>query len=423
MDNETIRMLTEYNTNPANKAIQRYYEADNIWKTLHIERDEKKHSAFLAWLFRQNVSNDCSPLKLLLNVLVRVDENQMDRNLKMAIIMNRLVIKSADIENETIVSKISKLKSNDRLDIYIKCDIDGVDGFSKLEIIIENKIDAQEGDAKDKRKKTGCEVWEKGKCQTERYYYACHENRQDESSLQLFVFLTGLDQEPVDKRFIKITYQNLVDYILQPYLEFDTVDEHTSLQIREYLCILGSPYNEQKSILATTMEEKELLNDFLTRNEALIIKAITVVRNTTTDPDKIDRCDDMLSSFKRFNGHSRQYTINGDGVYMMYQVMEEFAKYKLGQDAGVTDIETEIKKYVGKDTKKTYFSDEKDKVYRWTYKTKEGKVRMHYHEFDYGGKYYYFTKEWYGDKETDNFVKVMKGINEKYKDFQIEEIK
>ena len=215
----------------------------------------------------------------------------------------------------------------------------------------------------------------------------------------------------------------MVDYILQPYLEFDTVDEHTSLQIREYLCILGSPYNEQKSILATTMEEKELLNDFLTRNEALIIKAITVVRNTTTDPDKIDRCDDMLSSFKRFNGHSRQYTINGDGVYMMYQVMEEFAKYKLGQDAGVTDIETEIKKYVGKDTKKTYFSDEKDKVYRWTYKTKEGKVRMHYHEFDYGGKYYYFTKEWYGDKETDNFVKVMKGINEKYKDFQIEEIK
>ena len=421
MDIEIIKLLTDYNTDPANKAIQRYYESDNIWKTFRIERDENKHSAFLAWLFRQNSSNDCSPLMMLLNVLARADKEQMDTNLKMAILTNRLKLNSVSIVNEKKVFDVSKLKSSDRLDIYIKCDIEGVEGFSKLEIIIENKVDSQEGGTKDKKKE--CEDWEKGRYQTERYYFACHENRQEENVFQLFVFLTGLDQDPKDKHFIKITYQDLVNYILQPYLKFDLIDEHTSLQIREYLRILGSPYNEQKSILATTMEEIELLNDFLIRNEALIIKAITVVRNTTTDPDKIDRCDDMLSSFKRFNGRNRQYTINSDGVYTMYQVLEEFAKYRFknkinGKEVGVRDINEEIKKFVSNKSKRVFFSDDYTCVYRYM---KDDKPN--YYKFKYDSKEYYFMKEWSGKNDDDNFVKVMKGINKKYTDFQIEEIK
>ena len=51
MERSTIELLTEYNIDPKNTAIKQYYDADNLWKTLHIERDENKHSAFLAWLF------------------------------------------------------------------------------------------------------------------------------------------------------------------------------------------------------------------------------------------------------------------------------------------------------------------------------------------------------------------------------------
>lgn len=193
MEKSTIELLTEYNIDPQNTAIKQYYDADNLWKTLHIERDENKHSAFLAWLFGHDVNSENSPLIKLLNLLVlRSTEEQMDSRLKMAILKSKLRVKTAIITTEMIVSRLSTLISNDRLDIYSKCDVDGVEGFSQLEIIIENKVGASEGDAKNKN---GVE-WGKGLSQTQRYYHACHENRKDDSTVQLFVFLTGKEQNP-----------------------------------------------------------------------------------------------------------------------------------------------------------------------------------------------------------------------------------
>ena len=417
MEQSTIELLTEYNIDPKNTAIKQYYDADNLWKTLHIERDENKHSAFLAWLFGYDVNSENSPLIKLLNLLVmRSTEEQMDSRLKMAILKSKLIVKTATITTEMMVSRLSTLISNDRLDIYTKCDVDGVEGFSQLEIIIENKVDAPEGDIKTKK----LEEWEIGLFQTQRYYHACHENRKDESTSQLFVFLTGKEQKPKDDHFITISYQDLVDYILEPYLNNSNVDSYTKMTVKEYLRILGNPYNKYNTILATTMEEKELLKDFYMRNEELFKRAIDVMIETTEDEEQRTNFEEMKKVINKASRSHRVYTINGNGNYSMYQVIEEFAKDQMKQGKTIADVDDIFRKYVGVGKKKVMLSDDKTKVYRYQYE-RDGKTYSHYHEFGFNGKSYYSMKEWGGD-ENGNFQKLMNGINNNYPKFQIEEI-
>lgn len=46
-------MLTAYHLNPENDAVHSFFEKDNIWKILDVERYEPSHSAFLVWFFSQ----------------------------------------------------------------------------------------------------------------------------------------------------------------------------------------------------------------------------------------------------------------------------------------------------------------------------------------------------------------------------------
>lgn len=417
MEKSTIELLTEYNIDPQNTAIKQYYDADNLWKTLHIERDENKHSAFLAWLFGHDVNSENSPIIKLLNLLVmRSTDEQMDPYLKTAVLKAQLKIKSAAITTEMTVSRLSTLVSNDRLDVYSICEVDGVEGFSQLEIIIENKVDALEGDAKNKK----CEEWEKGLSQTQRYYHACHENRKDNSTSQLFVFLSGKEQNPKDDHFIRISYQDLVDYILEPYLKNSSIDSHIEMAVKEYLRILGNPYNKNNTILATTMEEKELLKDFYLRNEKLFRRAIDVMIETSEDDEERTDFEELRNVINKTSRNHRVYTINGKGKFSMYQVIEEFAKDQMGQGKTIQDVDETCREYTGSGKKKVMLSDDKTKVYRYQYE-RDGKTYLHYHEFSFNGKDFYSMKEWGGD-ENGNFPKLMNGINKDFPGFQIEEV-
>ena len=67
-------MLTAYNQNPENDAVKSFFQKDNIWKILNVERYEPSHSAFLVWFFNQK-SFHHSHLMYFINLLVaRADE-------------------------------------------------------------------------------------------------------------------------------------------------------------------------------------------------------------------------------------------------------------------------------------------------------------------------------------------------------------
>ena len=231
---EIEKLLTEYNINPKNTALIDYYHQDNIWKTLRIERDENRHSAFLKWLLEKDCDNINSPLSKFFNLLVRnADDSQMDSNLRRVILTNKLRIRNVKVITEKRICDLSQIRYPDRVDLYIECEIDNIGTFRNIEIILENKVDSFEGKEKVKTKDVdipsdmiNIHNHYKGKKQTQRYYYACSAEHQLRNSsfdrsttCQLFVFLTAREQKAADKHFINITYQDLVDFVIQPYLK------------------------------------------------------------------------------------------------------------------------------------------------------------------------------------------------------------
>lgn len=417
-------LLINYNIDSKNIAIKSYYETDNLWKTLRIERDENKHSAFLAWLFRQPARTYNSPMVNFLNLLVRqANDEQLSKHgmkeLRRAILSQSLVVKNVDIRTEKQICQLSNIRYTDRLDLFFECDIIGVESYNKLEIILENKIDSTEGGSKIQSKvanPTQEEIAYTKKKQTERYYYACSKecgNRNDAfnpgKTLQLFVFLTSQDsQQPADNNFIKVSYQNLVDYILEPYSKQEDVDEHTKMSINEYLRILGNPYNNNMSTMAITSEERELLIDFYQRNEVLFKKAVEVMLASSESEEEEKDYQNMLNTITKTTRGRRFFVINNGGVpYKMYEVVAEFVKYRLSKGISMADIENDIKSWT------------KENVCHVSYKKDEVRRGEKSYEANYQGTLFFVTKEWGINEKGRNFSGFMSAVNKKYPDFQI----
>ena len=417
-------LITRYNVDSRNNRIRDYYEADNLWRTLRIERDENRHSSFLAWLLGKDAYSDNGPLYKFLNLIVRRKEGDTEtdyKELKKAILLGNLKLKSVQIKTEKVISSLSKIRFNDRLDIYIDCEISGVVSFSKLEIVLENKIDSSEGVYKATdiiQNLTPEEEVYKRKMQTERYYYACSKeyNLRNDSfekynTLQLFVFLSAKEQKPKDEHFVTISYQDIVDFIIEPYLNRDDIDAHTSMSVKEYLRILGNPINNM-TIMATTTEEKELLIDFYNRNEDLFRRALEVKFNNAESDEEKKNYEEMLKSIQNQKSHVRRFfKINGNGNYKMYEVVVEFVRKLLNEKKGYKEIDNIIREY-SKEPSVCHVSDIKRDV----------KNADKSFEANYNGDTFYVTKEWGMGSPGKNFDGLMKKINQSYPEFIIQEV-
>lgn len=287
---EIEELIREFNIDPTNTKIREYYAADNIWKSVHIERNETAHSAFIAWLLGKDYPDWNGPLYYLLNLLIGTS-NRTDSEfvqLKNAVLRQKLKFGNVEIRTEKRICDLSNIRYTDRLDIYIKCQISGLNSTNEddqsnsegeepssekgprnedegnrvvptiLEIFIENKIDSFEGKNKLsslKASPTPDEIKYKGLKQTGRYYFACSKDNDGKGgncrkrpfdaahTIQLFVFLTEKDQNPSDVHFEKISYQDLVDYVIEPYLFRSDIDDHTKFVLNDYLRNLGTAFN------------------------------------------------------------------------------------------------------------------------------------------------------------------------------------
>lgn len=424
------KLITDYNIDSKNSRIFEYYEADSIWKTLRIERDENRHSAFIAWMLKKDFNSIHSPLYKFLNLLMlRIDDSSVkDKELsvlKKAILYNRLGVKSINIELEKQVCSLSSIRYTDRLDIYLLCEITGIEQYSHLEIIIENKVDSNEGKGKELKlnQETDEEKEYKKKYQTERYYYACSKSgslRNDSldksKTLQLFVYLSPREQNPKENNFIKITYQDLVNYVLEPYLEKDNFDEHTRIAIKEYLRNLGNPFNYNMSTMAITTEETQLLIDFYTRNEMLFKKALEVMKANAESEEEETNYKSMLETIAKNKKGRRFFTINNSSQqYKMYEVIAEFVKFKLSHSEPIISIE-ETMRAIEKEIagcSKRYNPCNVSLI-------KADVVRPEKcFTSEYNGTPFYVTKEWGLTENGKNFSGVLQHIEKNYPSFRI----
>ena len=430
--------LTAYQLDPENEAVQAYFEKDNIWTILDVQRYEPSHSAFLVWFFSQKFKQYVQIRNLLLLLIKKAEpkilekgwNNTSDMELfASAIITGSFTINSVSIMPEYVVKKLSKIKSVDRIDIFIRCsltlyDKKGKEEEKSLEIFIENKVDSAEGDEKVDNNKQLQEEY-RNKKQTERYFYACSkvdEQRELQNpNYQLFVFLTPDRKQCKSTEYVLITYQDLVDYVFENILKRTDIQQDVIDLIDSYLRNLGNPYNKNnKDIIAMAIKEQNLLVSFYERNKELFaatIEAMIMEAENKNDPEVAQYFQNIKDSLSKSRYKYYSIEIKGksrDGRYRMYQIIEEYIKYKLKQNVPIEEVLRNIQDGISKRAKPNnlFVSMNADKVKKGSSKTAKP------HKGEFGDKTFYITKELSDTDEKSNFDKFRKFVDKYDSDFK-----
>ena len=195
------------------KNSQEWIEFDRYCNTGFLEqidffRYEDMHTNFLASLLKEdNVFGlGTKPLKLFIELLKVKDKNHLENKLKQDLLGNYSVSNIEVLTQESI--------DVGRLDLLIKYNI----GNNKYNIILENKLFSEES----------------SEDQTKRYKEYLDDYFKDDNNIYVFLSLNNDSKISAEDNYIRINYQELVNYVLEP-CSFLEVKGAASISIEEYL--------------------------------------------------------------------------------------------------------------------------------------------------------------------------------------------
>jgi len=205
--NVTKAIITFANS-PEYRELDTFYRHKSNFEILGIQRNETRHSRFLAWMLDPSGSHGLGTfgLKKFLEVCLisRIESKQHLQPEVPSDLLDELIIGSVGIAGATVTTELS-LGKQGRIDIYIACSLIGLqEGQKKLVILVENKVDSSEHDS-----------------QTVKYAKWLEEHSTDHD-YSLLVYLTPLstlkltEYEEPDcecKKFLQINY---LDYNINP---------------------------------------------------------------------------------------------------------------------------------------------------------------------------------------------------------------
>ena len=292
--NEYLNHIIRFNGDKDLLMMKEKYNDPSFFEIISKERSETTFSSFLKWLFSIKVSLDpASPVMMLLDILVRRSNEQqgstvlIPENLKTWIVSRKIKMQSLYVETEQSVSSLARnvfdalcennkdeykkgyetgwidypdfvnalqiaSNSQDRIDLFIDCDIVDISGDNKkLQIIIENKIDSKEGGAKKYKENTRLPKEYLDASQTTRYYLGTHRTDKTAGDVyQLYVYLTPLPSAQLDdfhhleeehsaelrdnEHFIQINYQDILDGIIVPLLHSTSLSSRSRFFLEEF---------------------------------------------------------------------------------------------------------------------------------------------------------------------------------------------
>ena len=291
---EYLNQIIRFNGDKDLLMMREKYNDPSFFEIISKERSETTFSSFLKWLFSIKVSLDsASPVMMLLDILVRRSNMQQENtvlipeNLKTWIVSRKIKIQSLHVETEQPVSSLARdvfdalcennkdeykkgyetgwidypdfvnalqiaSNSQDRIDLFIDCNIVDISGDNKkLQIIVENKIDSKEGGAKKYKDSTRLPKDYLDASQTKRYYLGTHRTDKNAGDVyQLYVYLTPLPSAKLDnfnhlkdkqsaelrdnEHFIQINYQDILDGIIVPLLHSPSLSSRSRFFLEEF---------------------------------------------------------------------------------------------------------------------------------------------------------------------------------------------
>ena len=335
-----LNKIVDFNSDKNLLAIHEQYNEPSFFEIISKTRSETTYSSFLKWLFQiKSPHNEIiSPVMMLLDILVKrsfqQDPRLFDSEIRRSVLSRKIGISNVQVETEKQVSILAQEAINhsnisgeilkgintycqDRIDIFIECNIE-LDGVSKkLQIIIENKIDSTEGGANIGKKSIPENLKKEyfDKPQTTRYYIGSH-RIDSEKICQIYTYLTPLashrlsefnklkeeqDQYNKEKKgknkirvlreddhYIQINYQDILDGIIIPLLSSPSLPTRNRFFLEEFKNELMFPnienFNEH-SCIAISQETSDAITTLWMKYKDLIIDSImasTLTDNNTT---------------------------------------------------------------------------------------------------------------------------------------------
>lgn len=244
---------------PEWNALRSYYAQSTLFNVLHIERKETIHSAFIAWLLNPLASHNLGtrPMEKLLCLYAAKAESG-------SVLANKLYNQLKVVAGPVCEKTTGSLKNDsdkDRMDIWAELHFT-FDDQSEITVplIIENKVYSTEGDN-----------------QTKRYAQAMGERGF------IGLFLTPMGEEAQEPRFQAISYQDLLDNVIQPMLS--DLTGTAQMWVEEYIRTLSfTPCGN--SALAVSAKETELAQKLYKLDKDLI-NAIFATQFTKDDAIQI----------------------------------------------------------------------------------------------------------------------------------------
>lgn len=298
------KQIIEFYNDPDFQRLNSYYNRTTIFNILNIERRELSHSAFLKWLFDINGSHNLNdePLKKLLRHIANADDcknilNETEKikvdNVINAFLIGDYTIKDFNIETERAVVGC---ENKGRIDIFANFGIfkkkdesnkntEEKELEKNIVLVIENKIDASESN----NQTTIYSEWVK-----EKY----------KGYIPILIFLNPNGEYCSSNEFITISYQDILEYVIEPLLNMETNDD-TKIILEDYIVNLGQPKkqvdgdeedNDLETILAVSKKNKETFTKLLGKYKKLLNASLVAKYNGNNLLQNI--FGDKLSSIK-----------------------------------------------------------------------------------------------------------------------------
>ena len=256
MQDQELRLLKLLNSRQFGQ-LKSFYNQTTLFNVIGAERSENRHSAFLRWLLSPDSSHGLGyePLRLFLRLIatlkwgVQTFEPDLYRKILAGGGYDIELIEPAELEKKT------DKQNKDRIDIWmVLCfsyEVDGEEKKFAYPVVIENKIYSNEG-----------------KDQTKRYfdamikYISSVETETGPKYKPIGIFLSPDGKAPGCAQFTSMTYQQLLDYVLDPVSMMQMPVAECSF-VETYIRNLGRPSdsaNHDFSPLAVSVQERELLS-------------------------------------------------------------------------------------------------------------------------------------------------------------------
>lgn len=295
---DLINKIVEIKKSQSYIEYQNYHKG-NIFGITKMSRRELMHSNFIAWALNPQSSHALGlyPMYLFaraLNIIQSSADNSNARKIDKALWLkffddDFIVDVSVDREYAIPIGKNKKSK-------YVDLLIEITTKEAILPIVIENKVESDENGTNKDQTKEYFDWFEKNGIYSDvsKYY----------QPLYIYLYPEYNTQRQKQDEYIRMTYQELVDYIIAPSAA-KCGDTISVSNYRTYLQCLTFQSDNKKGehTMAISPEERKILDDFVRDNEDLLCAVLKKL-------DGVDE-DAVFAVTSSIKDHS-QYEFMGD---------------------------------------------------------------------------------------------------------------